>query len=102
MKSVYLDFECVFSLASEPVESRDVVFQEDPTTLSATWSYNETEHLSDDMLDNLRITMYSVGSYPFATDIGALIALNVSTDLQSSLPIGAITPAINGKGGFPF
>jgi len=66
------------------------LYQKSVDSLSALWHYSDLE-------SGIQRAWYSVGTYPYAEDVSPLTEVNVSSSLQSSLPLTTVIPDTTGN-----
>lgn len=66
------------------------MYQKSIDSLSALWHYIDLE-------SGIQRAWYSVGTYPYAEDVSPLTEVNVSSSLQSSLPLTTVIPDTTGN-----
>ncbi|XP_052806221.1 uncharacterized protein LOC128235438 [Mya arenaria] len=86
----------ILTLSSQSLESGKSAFQIDETALTGTWSYHDSEIHDANNVDNILHTTFSIGTYPFATDVANIKNLNASVDGTSSIDEKSILPALQG------
>ncbi|XP_052806226.1 uncharacterized protein LOC128235445 [Mya arenaria] len=86
----------IVTLGSESMESGKSAFQIDETALPGSWSYHDVEIHDANNVDNILHTTFSMGSYPFATDVANIKYLNASVDGTSSIIDESVLPALQG------
>ena len=75
--------------SSEMVDGGSI-YQKTKDSLSALWHYTDTE-------SEIQRAWFSVGTYPNAGDVAPLTEVNITPNLQSSLPLSTVTPDTTGK-----
>ena len=66
------------------------MYQKSADSMFASWHYNDTE-------SNIQRAWYSLGTYPFAEDVSPLEEVDVSSGLQSLMPLATVTPDVTGR-----
>lgn len=65
------------------------MYQKTQDTLSAMWHYNDTE-------SNVKRAWFSVGTYPYGSDVNEKREVNISSTLTSYLPLASVSPDLSG------
>ncbi|VDI54125.1 Hypothetical predicted protein [Mytilus galloprovincialis] len=75
--------------ASE-IEDGSSIYQKTVDSLSALWHYSDEE-------SGVQRAWFSVGTYPFGGDVAPVTEVNITPNLQSSLPLSTVVADISGK-----
>ncbi|CAC5392346.1 unnamed protein product [Mytilus coruscus] len=75
--------------ASE-MEGGSSIYQKTVDSLSALWHYSDEE-------SGIQRAWFSVGTYPFGGDVAPVTEVNITPNLQSSLPLSTIVADTSGK-----
>ncbi|CAC5409205.1 unnamed protein product [Mytilus coruscus] len=75
--------------ASE-MESGSSIFQKTVDSLSALWHYSDEE-------SGIQRAWFNVGTYPFGGDVAPVTEVNITPNLQSSLPLSTVVADTSGK-----
>ncbi|XP_071123199.1 uncharacterized protein [Mytilus edulis] len=72
------------------IAAGSTMYQKTQDTLSAMWHYNDTE-------SNVKRAWFSVGTYPYGSDVNEKREVNISSTLTSYLPLASVSPDLSGK-----
>ncbi|VDI79784.1 Hypothetical predicted protein [Mytilus galloprovincialis] len=72
------------------VERETSIYQTTIDILSAQWHYSDEE-------SGIKRAWFSVGTYPFGADVAPVTEVNITSNLQSSVPLSTVIPDITGK-----
>ncbi|XP_052806219.1 uncharacterized protein LOC128235437 [Mya arenaria] len=86
----------ILTFGSQSMKSGKSSFQKGETALSGSWSYHDSEFHDANNVENIRHTTFSIGTYPFATDVANSKYLNASVDGTSFINEESILPALKG------
>ena len=73
------------------------IYVRDTQMFKVEWHYFDDEYKTDDVLDNIEATWYSIGTHPFAEDVKNLTQQLVSPLYVGHLPGEDINPREMGK-----
>ncbi|WAR05119.1 hypothetical protein MAR_020488, partial [Mya arenaria] len=72
------------------------IYQQDSSSLSGSWSYSDDEIHDVNNVDNILVTWFSIGTFPFSTEITGNEVSNTSVAGTSFIPVKNIRPALQG------
>lgn len=71
------------------VERETSIYQTTIDILTAQWHYS-------DEVSGIQRAWFSVGTYPFGADVAPVTEVNITSNLQSSVPLSTVIPDITG------
>ncbi|XP_076076023.1 uncharacterized protein LOC143046845 [Mytilus galloprovincialis] len=72
------------------LEDGSSIYQKTVDSLSALWHYSDEE-------SGIQRAWFSVGTYPFGEDVAPVTEVNITPNLQSSLPLSTVAADTSGK-----